>query len=240
MTDLPLTPRMRRICSLVPPCPLLIEVGADNAYMSLALLQNGTAQRAIASDVNEGPLERARENRERYGAKELCVIKSDGLAAPELGEAAEHADGGCCVLIAGMGGALIRRILAECSFAGQIRTLVLAPQSEVKDVRTAITEDGWKIEAEAMVKDGGKYYPVMRAVRGEETLTEEGAFCGPVLLASKDPVLKEYLEKTRKTTERIIASLKKDGQHPERTRELEKELAVICEAEAFYDLQGTD
>ena len=183
MTDLPLTPRMRRICSLVPPCPLLIEVGADNAYMSLALLKDGTAARAIASDVNDGPLERARENRQLYDAEDLTIVKSDGLAAPVLSEAAEQADGGTCVLIAGMGGALIRRILAECSFARQIRTLVLAPQSEVKEVRTALSVAGWRIEAETMIKDGGKYYPVMRAVRGEEILSEACAAFGPILLA---------------------------------------------------------
>ena len=237
MTELPLTPRMRRICALVPPCPLLIEVGADNAYMSLALLKSGTARRAVASDVNDGPLERARQNRTLYEAPDLAVVKSDGLAANELREAAARAGGGICVLIAGMGGALICRILADCSFMDAIRTLVLAPQSEVKEVRQALSENGWAIEAEDMIKDGGKYYPALRAVRGESALTEESASYGPVLLKSKDPVLKEYLAKTRTKTESILKELRKDGKHPERTAELEEELSVLAKAEAYYEMQ---
>ena len=60
---------------------------------------------AIAMDVRPGPLSRARENITRYGLEDYIETRlSDGLAKLEPGE-------GDTLVIAGMGGPLMERIL---------------------------------------------------------------------------------------------------------------------------------
>ena len=87
---------------------------------------------------------------------------SDGLSALKTGEADT-------VLIAGMGGALMERILAEGreGFGDGAKELVLQPQSEIWKVRRWLAENGWEIVWEDIVLDEGKYYPMFRAVQGQ-------------------------------------------------------------------------
>ena len=63
------------------------------------------------------------------------------------------------VLIAGMGGNLTKRILAEGKEVLEtVKELVLQPQSEIWKVRRWLRENGWKIVCENIVYDEGKYY----------------------------------------------------------------------------------
>ena len=81
---------------------------------------------------------------------------SDGVAALEKGEADS-------ILVAGMGGGLVMHILEEgkavCQAADE---LVLQPQSELCSVREYLDENGYETDAECMVFEDGKYYPMMR------------------------------------------------------------------------------
>ena len=98
------------------------------------------------------------------------------------------------ILIAGMGGALTQRILEKDPPQSLGTTeLILQPQSEISKVREYLCRSGWKIDAEDMVLEDGKYYPMMHCVRGEMTLTPEEAEFGPCLIASGHPVLRKYL-----------------------------------------------
>lgn len=113
-------------------------------------------------------------------------------------------------VIAGMGGALMIRILEEGDTVFQaMEELILQPQSELGKVREYLQKHGWQIEKEDMVEEDGKYYPMMRAVRGTmPVLSSEEALYGPLLLKEKNKVLKEFLEKEWNTYEKIKKSLK--------------------------------
>ena len=99
-------------------------------------------------------------------------------------------------VIAGMGGALMIRILEEGDTVFQaMEELILQPQSELGKVREYLQKHGWQIEKEDMVEEDGKYYPMMRAVKGTmPALSPEEALYGPLLLKEKNKVLKEFLE----------------------------------------------
>lgn len=56
-----LSPRLRLAADLVPEGARLADVGTDHAYLPACLLMEGKIPSAIAADLREGPLSRARE-----------------------------------------------------------------------------------------------------------------------------------------------------------------------------------
>lgn len=117
-----LTERLEKVASLVPKSTSMADIGTDHGYLPLALLEEGKVERAIACDINRGPLERAREHIISLGReKDIALRLGGGLSVLEKGEV----DG---VVIAGMGGLMMRDILeADIDKAQALHWLVLQP-----------------------------------------------------------------------------------------------------------------
>ena len=124
----------------------LADVGTDHGYIPIYLLQQKKIPAAIAMDINEGPLERAKEHIALYGLQAYIQTRlSDGVAALKPGEVE-------AVLIAGMGGGLVMHILKDGEKVCQsAKELILQPQSEIERVREFLREKGYTILAEDMV-----------------------------------------------------------------------------------------
>ena len=140
-----LSKRLRAVADLVPGGTVLADVGTDHAYIPIALVEEGKIPRALAMDINQGPLMRAEENIKAHGLEEKIEIRlSDGLEKMKKGEAD-------AVLIAGMGGLLTVRILSGKREILGGATLVLQPQSDLPSVRGWLAEEGYAITAEDLV-----------------------------------------------------------------------------------------
>ena len=121
-----LSPRLRLAADLVPEGARLADVGTDHAYLPACLLMEGKIPSAIAADLREGPLRRARETAAEYGCGDRMAFRlCDGLS----GIRPEETD---AVVIAGMGGETIAQILEAAPW---VRTrkipLVLQPMSSL-------------------------------------------------------------------------------------------------------------
>ncbi len=218
-----LSERMKHVAQMVSACKTAADVGCDHGYIAIYLIRTGRAEHVIATDVNRGPLERAEEHIRAYGMTDRIETRlSDGMEALHPGEAQS-------AVIAGMGGRLVCRILEKSlAAARQMRELILQPQSELHMVRGWLRGYGFVIEAEDMVWEDGKFYPMMRAVPAAKTEPDKtlqkcrmrGTFSespqalqqiedryGPCLLAAAHPVLYRYLQKERDTCEEILRSL---------------------------------
>ena len=195
----------------------LADIGTDHGFVPIWLVKSGIIPSAIAMDINRGPLERAQEHIAQAGLDRFIQTRlSDGLAGLGEGEADS-------ILIAGMGGALTVRILEKDppSDLGAAE-LILQPQSEIGKVREYLCTSGWKIDAEDMVLEEGKYYPMMHCIRGEMTLTLEEAEFGPCLIASGNPVLMKYLVFREKVLRSNLESLQNSDS--ERARERREQI----------------
>lgn len=197
--------RLQMNVSLVPQGARVADIGCDHGYASIWLVEQGICERVIAMDVNASPLMRAREHIKNAGLEAaICCRLSDGAAQLLPGEADT-------LMIAGMGGPLMVRILDEAeTVRDKVTTLVLQPQSEISGVRRFLLAHGFFPEEEKACIDGGKYYFAMRAVRCREeempVWTEEWQFeFGTYLVQKKDPVLRQYLLRERKKYEEILA-----------------------------------
>jgi len=137
---------------------VVADVGCDHAYISIYLVEGKIAPKTIALDVNEGPLLRAQENIISYGMGNLITTRlSDGLHMLEPNEVDS-------IVIAGMGGPLMIKILeegSECVKAA--KELILQPQSEIWRVREYLHNLNFEITKEDMCIDEGKYYTVLYA-----------------------------------------------------------------------------
>lgn len=207
-----LSRRMRAVASMVTPGNVLCDVGTDHGYVPIALIQKKTIPKAIAVDINKGPLERANEHIRACGvADNIATRLSDGLAAIEEGEAET-------IVIAGMGGELVIHILTEgeavCKAA---KELILQPQSDINKVREYIRDAGYKIVDEDMILEEGKYYPIIKVVPFGDNSAYNNmddisiVVCdlyGPLLIKNKNPVLRKFLVKEHHKLAGIMNQLK--------------------------------
>lgn len=202
-----LSERMLRTAAMVSHGNRTADVGCDHAYTSIYLVEQGIAPHVIAMDVNAGPLARAKENVRKFGMEDNISLRlSDGLSALLPGEADT-------VLIGGMGGPLMERILSAfpevlCS----VKELVLQPQSEIASFRRYLHQTGFRITTEDMLEEDGKYYVILRAEPGEEPeWTEEEYLYGKHLTASAYPVLLRFLLAEEEKAETVLAGLEAAG-----------------------------
>lgn len=220
--------RLIAVSDMVSTAHCMADVGTDHGYIPIYLVEQQRIERAIAMDVNAGPLARAREHIKAYGMGDRIDIRlSDGVAALLPGEADS-------VVIAGMGGGLVRKILKEGeTVLKQVNELVLQPQSELAQVRAFLMEEGYRITREDMVLEDGKYYPMMRAERGSmDSLSHIELKYGPLLLREKHPCLKLFLDREHQVYDAVYRNLLQNGSEraEERIIEIERELEQVREA----------
>ena len=229
-----LSKRLQMVADCVTTGNVVADVGCDHAYISIYLVEQGIVPKTIALDINEGPLERATQNVINYGFEDRITTRlSDGLSRLEQGIADS-------VVIAGMGGALMVRILSEGkACVATAKELILQPQSEIEKVREYLHKIGFAIVKENMCIDEGKFYTVIKAQRHDVNATlDQRVYLkyGRLLLEEKHPILKLFLEKELKVAYLIKENLVMNGSETskERLNELEEEIKLLQEGLAFY------
>ena len=232
-----LSNRLLAVASFVTDGNVLADVGTDHGYIPIYLLQEKRIPRAIAMDINAGPLQRAKEHISLYGLDNYIETRlSDGVAALTPGEVDT-------VLVAGMGGGLVMHILEEGKeVCRQAKELILQPQSELERVRAYLWSNGYVILGEDMVLEDEKFYPMMRVVYQNVVDTENAGnllFCryGRQLLEQKHAVLKEYLMREEKLYTGILGNLSQSASSEktrERIGEVEEVLQLNRKAQAYF------
>lgn len=216
-----LSVRLQAVADMVTEGTKVADVGTDHAYIPIYLVEHGKNPSAIAMDINRGPLKKAEENISSHNLENKIETRlSDGLKQLHLGEADS-------VVIAGMGGGLVVKIMEEGVLHKKyVKEWILQPQSEISKVRQYLNENGYCIVEENMVIDEGKFYPMMRVTEGTiEEYTREELCYGKCLLKEKNPILKKFLEKEIDIKKEILEKLHqtKGGQVAKRIEEIEEE-----------------
>ena len=194
--------RLETIIERMPASGCIADIGCDHAYVAIEAVRRGKAARALACDVRKGPLQQAAEHILCAGlAGKIETRLSDGLEKVAPGEADS-------VIIAGMGGPLMERILQ--GRLADFGHFVLSPQSEIPHFRRFLLAEGMQIDEETMLIDEGKYYVIFNVSQRADAssdpmyVTEEDFLYGGPLLRRLDPVLKSFLEKEKTRYEGIL------------------------------------
>jgi tRNA (adenine22-N1)-methyltransferase len=151
----------------------IADIGTDHAYLPIYLYTSGRISGGVASDINEGPVNRARLNIKGYGAQEkIEVIRTDGLCGIEKYEPDE-------IFILGMGGELIVKILADAPWVKNGIRLVLQPMTHAEILREYLWREGFAILNEKIVEEDKLYQIICAEYAGEiYTPTEGETFFG--------------------------------------------------------------
>ena len=171
----------------VKPGDRVADIGCDHGYLGIYLLKNHIASQVIASDINEGPLNAAVFNAEKFGVRDkMRFYLSDGVKnIPRDFDAMV-----CC----GMGGDTMISILEAAPWLteGNYR-LILQCQGKRQELRKYLGEKGWFIRNETVLKDGRFLYTVMEVVYqpGME-LTAGGCHFPPALLRNPTPEVSAF------------------------------------------------
>jgi tRNA (adenine22-N1)-methyltransferase len=134
------------------------DIGTDHAYLPLFLLSEGRIERAVLSDINEGPLESARRNARASGyADRVELILTDGASALADKGITDYA-------ICGMGGELIADIIDRAPEMRDPKVrLILQPMTRRGALVSYLYNNGFAILSEAYSRDAGKYYVTLHA-----------------------------------------------------------------------------
>ena len=180
-----LTARLQTVANQVPSGAVFADIGTDHAYLPVWLLLNGRIQHAIAADLREGPLNRARETAEQYGVSDKVSFRlCNGLADITANEVDT-------IAIAGMGGETIASVLEAAPWTKEDKLLLLQPMTSFPDLRSWLQKNGYCIEKETISKEGRRLYSCLTVRAGEmRELTPAELWVG---CQSDDPLRGEFL-----------------------------------------------
>jgi tRNA (adenine22-N1)-methyltransferase len=215
--------RLLAAASFVREGAFLADIGTDHAYLPLHLLQAGRITHAIAADIGEGPLSRARAHIAEAGMSEqIETVLTNGLQGLEDRALTD-------IAICGMGGELIVDILSRAAFVrdGSIR-LILQPMTRAATLRRYLAKEGFAILAERPCRAAGRVYSCLCACYDGVTRTlspveaelgcptcesEEERACFAEMLERKADALRERIAArataaiTSEEDEALLASL---------------------------------
>ena len=159
---------------------VLADIGTDHAYLPIEACRTNICTSAIACDINAGPLQIANKNIQLAGFSDKIQTRlGDGLAPVMPGEA--H-----YIVIAGMGGMRIVKILQTEAEKSKNALLVLQPQHDLEYLRRNLHVSGYEIKAERLVQEDKRFYVVLAAyycgVNFAKTWSDEEYYLGKFLI----------------------------------------------------------
>ena len=210
--------RITFLASLAKDSNTLLDVGCDHGLTTIKALKYFNVKNAIASDINPGPLKMAKYNIIEEGLIDRCkIILSDGLKNIN--------DDFDTLIISGMGGLLINKILIESFDKIKNKKLIIQPNCEREDVRKFLTGHGFKIENEYAFYDKEIYYEIMIFVNGNLNYNDDELLYGPCLIKEKNEAFKKHYKIKR---DNLLSSIPKIKD--EKIREEKKKL---CDKYSF-------
>ncbi|MEZ0536895.1 tRNA (adenine(22)-N(1))-methyltransferase TrmK [Caldicellulosiruptoraceae bacterium PP1] len=152
-----LSKRLSAIFELIDNCYCLGDIGTDHGYIPVQAILTKKAQKAIATDLNIKPLNKAREYAIKKGVADKIEFRlGNGIEIIEKDECQN-------MVIAGMGGSLIKDILKDSINKIVNTKLILQPMKDIKELREWLYKNGFSIDYEVVIEDSNKFYIIIIA-----------------------------------------------------------------------------
>lgn len=182
--NIKLNNRLTKISDFIFSNDSVIDIGCDHGLLGIYLYLKKNVKKMVSSDVNELPLNKAKENIEKYNLTQKIEVRlGNGLEC-----LSNEID---TIVISGMGGLTINQILKDIKKYSNIKKIVISPNTDFYKTRKVITKLGFYLEEETIVKEHNKYYLISCYIKGKGS--KINCFFGKLDLHNKD-VLSYYLD----------------------------------------------
>ncbi|MBE8951242.1 MAG: SAM-dependent methyltransferase [Quinella sp. 3Q1] len=200
--------RIKAVLNFVEPKSRVADIGADHGYLSLELINSGRASKVIATEKNIHPFEALSKN--IFGVAGIEARLGDGLQVLSAGEVDT-------ICIAGMGGALIVKILDDApEIVQSAQKIILQPMNATKKIRDWLTENNWQIVDEDLAESAGIIYEIICAEKNPPK---------KIFKRESSPLLKKFLTQRLEKLQRVLDEMNKS----ESARTSEKYFATLVE-----------
>ena len=194
-----LSNRLKIIYDMVPES-VVADIGSDHGKLMIALAQSGKVKKGFAVENKEGPFERLRSNLIRYKVNDrVTPLFSDGIKdiTRDVGT----------IVIAGMGGQTLVNILkAHPEKLVSVQTIIIDAHTAVPLARKEISQMGFAIADEKIVKEDGIFYEIIKFIKADiAAISDEDLEFGPILRHEKSATFKEKYQNRILEINNIIA-----------------------------------
>lgn len=213
--------RLKLLYDMIPPCHILSDIGTDHALLPAYALMTGKCKKAIASDINKGPLERAQRTLMQFGLENSMELRLGNGLKPISEDEAD------CIVIAGMGGHLITEILLDSlNVAKRAKNIIIQPMTKQEIVRPFLWRHGFEILDEDLVREDNKIYQALRirytgVVR--ENWSHINEVIGEILVKKNNPLVLDWVREHRNRQANVVKGLM-SAKEPDKSLEKESEL----------------
>lgn len=206
-----LSKRLTWIIEKVDKVQVIMDIGTDHGYIPIYLVKNNIAQKVIASDINKDPLKKAKINAALDGVSDKVDLRLGGGLEPLKNNEAQ------AVIIAGMGGNLIRDILEnDFDKVKKLEYLILQPAQNPEVLREYLYTNDYEILDEDICLDDNKYYELFKVrYKKGDYISLENLFyeISPLMLNKKLPLLKAYIESKIEKNKKVIEFITDSTEH---------------------------
>lgn len=210
--------RLQEIANQIENVNVVADIGADHGYLTKMLIEQCRAKHVIATDISKPSLQKTEMLAKRFGFENKIETRvGDGLDPIFKEDKVE-----VCV-IAGMGGYEIIKILSSQDLKN-IKIFVFQPAQNASNLREFLTQNGFEIVFDEIVKDQKKFYSTIKAIKNgtNKKLQKRQILFGISCQNTKNPdffeYLKEYISKRQKLLSQKIE-----------TEKIKKELEIALE-----------
>lgn len=183
--------RLEAIVDLCPTAKKIADIGCDHGYVTCELILQSKAEMVIASEKSADCLNKAVTLADSINIMPFISFRQgDGF------DAITKYDKLDCAIIAGMGGLEIIKILSKRP--KKLYDFILQPQSDVILLRQYLVANKFNIVVDKLVKEGNKYYNIIKVTKGKCNLADLELYFGKTNFTDNYVVFYEYLTMRQK------------------------------------------
>ncbi|AHI53067.1 tRNA (adenine(22)-N(1))-methyltransferase [Spiroplasma culicicola] len=216
-----LTPRLFAIASMVSYGEVVADIGTDHAYLSIYLAKDSKAVKIYATDINEKPLQTAKNNILSFGVKDKVeTILANGI---EWTKEQDIKINSC--IIAGMGSTTILDILKMDN--NNIDCYIISSNTGVEPIRQWAKQKKYFIESESIIIDNEIIYEIIKINKfaGQKIKSKQDLLFGPIL--KKDTTNQLFVQKWMSEEQKIMELIKQIPKKEKKVKLLKQKQKLI-------------
>ena len=191
--------RLHAIYEMVP-YAVTADIGSDHGKLMIALFNDGRIPKGYAVENKKGPYDRlVKALKDENIEDDVVPLFSDGISDLPISVST--------IVLAGMGGETIIKILSShLEKLRNVQTIIVDAHTSTPKLRKYISDLGYIIADERMVKEDGIFYEIIKFIKSDIAFYSESDIeFGPILRMKQSETFKEKYQERINEINRILS-----------------------------------